>query len=268
MTSPTKNGSNGNAPHDDVASGAPKGPITDTMKAPLAKRFYKEVGVGEGAFFQILLDGRVVKTPKRRALVLPTKPAAEAVAQEWADQVGVINPATMPLTRFANTAIDSVSEALDDVAADIMAFAGRDLVCYRAEAPHDLTALQAAKWDPVLNWVQETFHARFTVVKGVMPVDQPNSALYPIASALQPHDALRLTAMHVMTTLTGSALLALAHTRGFLSADDAWAAANVDEDYQIAMWGQDEEASDLRARRKREFHAACRFLQLVEAKTE
>ena len=98
-----------------------------------------------------------------------------------------------------------------------------------------------------------------------MPVDQPNAALYPIANALQSNDAFRLTVLHVMTTLTGSALLALAHTRGFLTADEAWAAANVDEDYQISLWGEDYEAADRRQRRTAEFHAASRFLRLLEA---
>ena len=266
MSSSSSNGSNGKPDAQEAASGAPKGPITDTMKKPLLKRFYKDVTVGEGAFFQILLDGRVVKTPKRRALTLPTRAAADAVAAEWAAQVAEINPASMPLTRFTNTAIDAVSDATEEVAADVMAFVGRDLLCYRAETPKDLADLQAAKWDPVLNWVQETLHARFTVVPGVMPVDQPNAALYPLAHALQSFDAFRLTALHVMTTLTGSALLALARARGFLSADEAWAAANVDEDYQTALWGEDFEAADRRERRTAEFHAASRFLALLEAK--
>jgi chaperone required for assembly of F1-ATPase len=233
------------------------------MAKPLAKRFYKSVSVGEGAFFQILLDGRVVKTPAKRALQLPTRGAAEAVSGEWAAQSALINPAQMPLTRFSNTAIDAVSEALGEVANDIVAYAGRDLLCYRAAAPPDLAQLQAAKWDPVLDWVAKTLGARFTVVTGVMPVDQPATALMPIAAALEPHDAFRLTALHVMTTLTGSALLALAQARGFLSSEDAWAAAHVDEDYQISLWGPDEEASERRARRTAEFQAACRLLDLV-----
>ncbi len=247
----------------EVFSGAPKGPITDTMMKPLAKRFYKDVSVGEGAFFQILLDGRVVKTPKKRALMLPTRALAGAVASEWAAQGAEINPAAMPLTRFANTAIDAVAESLEDVASDIVAYAASDLLCYRAEAPHDLALLQAKRWDPVIAWARDTLNARFTVVTGVMPVEQTPAALFPIASALQPHDAFRLTGLHVMTTLTGSALLALAHARGHLPAGDAWDAAHVDEDYQISLWGTDVEATDRRVRRRAEFDAAIRFLQCL-----
>jgi chaperone required for assembly of F1-ATPase len=264
MSPKSSNGSNGTPPEAPAASGAPKGPITDTMMKPLIKRFYKTASVGEGAFFQILLDGRVVRTPAKRALVLPTKAAADAVAAEWAAQIDVINPATMPLTRFANTAIDAVAQSLDDVAADIIAFAGRDLLCYRAAAPPELVSLQAAQWDPVIAWIDATFRARFSVVTGVMPVDQPNAALYPLASALQSYNAYQMTALHVMTTLTGSALLALAHGREFLAAEDTWAAAHVDEDYQIRLWGQDEEAAERRVRRTAEFQAASRFLTLVK----
>jgi chaperone required for assembly of F1-ATPase len=262
MTSEKNNGHNtdGEAP---PASGAPKGPITDTMAKPRIKRFYKTASVGDTAPFQILLDGRAVKTPAKRALLLPTRAGAEAVAAEWAAQSALIHPASMPLTRFANTAIDAVADSLDEVAADIVAYAGRDLLCYRAASPPDLTQRQAAKWDPVLDWVQKTLDTRFIVVTGVMPVDQPRSALQAIAAALELHDAFRLTALHVMTTLTGSALLALARSRGFLSCDHAWAAAHVDEDYQIALWGQDEEASHRRALRTSEFQAASRLLDLV-----
>lgn len=246
-------------------SGAPKGPITDTMLKPMLRRFYRQASVSAAAPFHILLDGRAIKTPAKRALVLPTIAAAEAVADEWTVQGERINPATMPLTRFANTAIDAVADTLAAVAADIVSYAGRDLLCYRAEAPTELSSAQSAKWDHVVDWVHKSCDARFTVVAGIMPVDQPETALNAIAAALKPHDAFKLTALHVMTTLTGSALLAVAQAKGAISAEDAWAAAHVDEDYQIALWGEDYEARDRRARRTAEFMAACRFLRLLNA---
>lgn len=241
-------------------SGAPKGPITDSLTKPLAKRFYKDVSVSDGAFYQVLLDNRVIKTPGKRALMLPTRALAEAVAGEWRAQGGTIDPATMPLTRFSNTAIDAVSAAMDDVAADIVAFAGRDLLCYRAEGPPELASKQSAAWDPVVAWALTSLGAKFKVIKGVMPIDQPAAALNRIAGALDPHEPFRLTGLHVMTTLTGSALLALAHLSGRLKGEDAWAAAHVDEDYQIALWGDDYEASVRRSLRRADFDAACEML--------
>ena len=245
--------------------GGPKGPIKDTMLKPLAKRFYKSAGVSAAPPFAILLDGRAVKTPAKSPLHLPTRALADAVAAEWNAQAAEINPAHMPLTRFANTALDAVSQTLPEVAADIVSYAGRDLLCYRAEAPADLVRAQSAKWDPVIAWFEKSLAARLRVVAGIMPVDQPGEALAAIAKVLEPHDAFHLTALHVMTTLTGSALLAVAHDQGFLTADDAWAAAHVDEDHQIALWGEDYEASDRRRRRTTEFHAACRMINLLKS---
>lgn len=256
----TKSGDNSNG---GTSTGGPKGPITDSLKKPLAKRFYKDVTVGEGAFFQILLDGRVVKTPAKRALVLPTRKLADAVAAEWAAQAAEINPASMPLTRFANTAIDAVSNVQKEVANDIGSYAGRDLICYRAAEQANLARRQAAAWDPVIGWAREALSAHFTVVEGVMPVDQPPLTLNKFTSALEPHDAFKLTGLHVLTTLTGSALLALAYYRGFLTADEVWTAAHIDEDYQIELWGEDFEAKARRAGRRAEFDAACRLLEAL-----
>jgi chaperone required for assembly of F1-ATPase len=233
------------------------------MTKPLPKRFYKDVSVSDGDAHQILLDGRAIKTPGKRSLSVPTRALAEAIAAEWVAQEVVINPATMPLTKFANTAIDAVSDRIDEVAADLVAYAGSDLVCYRAHGPTELVVLQQRHWDPVVAWAREALGAHFAVVDGVMPIEQSAEALEPFAAALKPHDAFRLTGQHVLTTLTGSALLTLAHMRGFLSADDAWTAAHADEDYQIALWGEDDEASERRKIRRAEFDAACRWVDLL-----
>ena len=254
-------------PRDETpedAGGGPKGKIKDTLAKPLAKRFYKDVTVGGAAPFQILLDGRPVKTPAKRALAVPTAALGEAIAAEWAAQGEQIDPASMPLTRFANTAIDAGADALDAVAADIVAYAGSDLVCYRAEAPEELRNLQAARWDPVVAWAREALRAHMTVVVGVMPVEQPAAALAAVAAALTPHEPFWLAGVHALTTLTGSALIALAHVRGYFPADEAWTAAHVDEDYQISLWGEDEEASTRRRSRRLEFDAASRLVTLLD----
>jgi chaperone required for assembly of F1-ATPase len=269
MSGDTSNGNgsgNGNGSHRsdlERASGAPPRVISDSLAKPRAKRFYKQAGVSDAAPFQILLDGRPVKTPKKRALAVPTRALAVAIAEEWQAQTEFIDPSRMPLTRFANTAIDAVSDTLDAVANDIVAYAGSDLVCYRAEAPEQLVALQAREWNPVVNWADAALGADFKVVPGVMHVKQTPAALAAVAQALLPHDAFRLTGLHVLTTLTGSALLALALAGGRLTPDAAWTAAHVDEDYQISLWGEDAEAIARRRGRRAEFDAACRWLALL-----
>lgn len=252
-------------------SGEDNGPVKkvpgrDAPK-PLPKRFYKDVTVGDApdGGFNVLLDGRAVRTPARQPLILPTRALADAIAEEWAAQTENINPATMPLSKLAITAIDGVTGTQAEVAADIVRYAGSDLLCYRAEAPEALAVLQGTAWDPILRWVEEETGARFHLAEGVMPVTQSADALERFGTLVAPFDAFGLTALHVMTTLTGSAFIALAVANRRLDADQAWLAAHVDEDWQIARWGIDEEATARRARRHREMMAASRFLQLLTA---
>jgi len=234
--------------------------------APLPKRFYKDVTVApsEGGF-AILLDGKPMRTPRKLPLRVPARALADAIAEEWAAQKERVDPRSMPLSKLAITAIDGVAAHMADVAAEIVQFAGSDLICYRAEAPEALSVLQASAWDSMLRWAESALGARLTTAEGVMPVHQSKEALQSLAKALEPFDPMALTALHVMTTLTGSAVLALAHAAGHLSADDAWRAAHVDEDWQISQWGVDVEAAERRARRWAEMQAACRFLELLRA---
>ncbi len=236
----------------------------DQSERPLPKRFYKEVSVdadtaGGNAVdgvWRLLLDGRPVKTPGKALVAVATTVLAEALAEEWRAQGEFIDPETMPVTKIVNSAIDGVAGRETEVAEDIVAFAGSDLLCYRADGPIELVRGQAASWDPVLIWAREAMGARFVVAEGVMPVVQPEEALAAFAKEIDGAEALELCALHVLTTLTGSALLALALIRGAISAEAAWAAAHVDEDYQIEQWGEDKEASTRRQLRWQEFLAA------------
>jgi len=235
--------------------------------APLPKRFYKDVTVAPAADgFAILLDGKPVRTPRKLPLRVPTRALADAIAAEWAAQKERVDPASMPLSKLAITAIDGVASHMADVAAEIVKFAGSDLLCYRAEAPEALRVLQAAAWDPMLRWAEDELGVDLATAKGVMPVTQRQESLARVAAAVAPFEAMALTSLHVLTTLTGSAILALAHAAGRTSAEAAWAAAHVDEDWQVSQWGVDVEAAERRARRWAEMLAASRFLELLRAR--
>src|SRR5271154_1474123 len=121
------------------------------------KRFYKTVSVepGEGGF-AVRLDGRPVKTPARETLAVPTRDLAEAIAAEWRGQGADILPETMPLTKSANTAIDRVAHHREATIAELLNYASADLLCYRAEEPADLAALQAREWDHWLSWLERS----------------------------------------------------------------------------------------------------------------
>jgi chaperone required for assembly of F1-ATPase len=229
--------------------------------ARFPRRFYKEASIGRhAAGFAILLDGRVAKTPAGNPLVVASEQVALALAAEWASQGERLDPAAMPLTRIVNSAIDGVSREMDAVRADIVRHAGSDLVCYRAEGPEGLVATQEAAWAPLLAFAREVLGARFVLAEGVMHVEQSPEALAAVGRALQGYGALSLAAIHTVTTLTGSAVIALAAAGRRIGAEQAWAAAHVDEDWQMSQWGKDEQALRRRALRWREMEAATKIL--------
>ena len=229
----------------------------------LRRRFYSKVGAApaeEG--FAVRLDDKPVRTPVGRILAAPTAALAEAAAAEWDAQRDVIDPAKMPLTRLANVIIDGVSDRPGPVAAEIQKYLATDLVCYRADAPQGLVERQARHWDPIVAWARDALGAHFALGEGVIHVVQPEAALAAAAAAI-PDNPWQLGAVHMVTTLTGSALMALALSRARLTVEEAWHAAHVDEDWNMEQWGRDEIALAHRALHFTELQAAATVLRSV-----
>lgn len=235
------------------------------MKAPVVKRFYKEVAVAETPEgFVIHLDGRPVRTPARTIMVLPTRAAAELVAAEFSAQGEDFIPASMPVMRLVNTAIDGVASDPQAVLEDILRFSSSDMLFYRADAPERLVERQAERWDPILDWAREVLGARFILSQGVMHVEQPRESIAAVGRHLKERDTpLLLAALHVMTTLTGSALTALAIEHGEITAEEGWSIAHLDEDWNIELWGEDFEAVARRSARKVEMMSAVNLIEAI-----
>jgi chaperone required for assembly of F1-ATPase len=231
------------------------------MKPELPKRFYKQAGVVEkDGLLAVALDGRVARTPAKHLLAFSSREIAEALAGEWNGQGSHIDPFAMPMTRIANSAIDGVRSSRQAVVDEIARYGGSDLLCYRADTPTELVRRQNEAWDPILEWCVQDLGAELVVTEGIVHKAQAAKALSAIVHAVSAFDELGLASLHVVTTLTGSVVLALAVARGHLEPEAAWAAAHVDEDYQIELWGSDEEAQRRRAWRWREMEAASRLL--------
>jgi chaperone required for assembly of F1-ATPase len=249
---------------DEVAGRSaldPQEAVRRTTRTPQRKRFYKEAAVTEvDGGFGVVLDGKSVRTPSGRALTAPTREIADGIVAEWNAQVEHINPLTMPLTRFANSVGEGVIDRVDAVADDVAKYLGSDLLFYRAAHPEALVAREAELWDPVLFWAAEALGAHFILAEGIVHVGQPETAISAGRAAL-PRDPWSIAAVHVVTTLTGSALLALALRHGRLDADQVWAAAHVDEDWNSEKWGIDEEVAVRRAARLVDFQAAASVLK-------
>jgi chaperone required for assembly of F1-ATPase len=241
----------------------PENPIEAAQRdarPALRRRFYEGASaVPISAGYAVRLDDKPIRTPARRVLAAPTLALAEAIAAEWQAQQDVIDPAKMPLTRLANAIIDGVADAPLPVAEEIAKYVGSDLLFYRASSPPGLVERQTHHWDPILAWAQQALGADFKLGEGVVYVVQPEAAL-AAARAKIPEEPWRLGAVHSITTLTGSALIALAMARGALATDAAWQAALVDEDWNMAQWGRDAMAIARRDFRFAEFQAAATVL--------
>lgn len=226
------------------------------------KRFWEAATIEQDdAGFAVLLDGRPVKTPAKRALVLPTERMAENVAAEWDAQEKTVVPASMPWTRSANAAIDKVAAQRQEVADHLAGYAETDLLCYRADGPPALVARQKESWDPMLDWAARTFGARLSVTSGVMPVSQSSTDIDRVAVRMRGMSAFQLTGFHDLVTLTGSFVLALAATESIASPETLWDMSRIDEAWQIEQWGEDEEAAEHAKNRKIAFFHAIEFFQ-------
>lgn len=233
------------------------------MSVWAARRFWTNASAvsAEGGF-AVHLDDRPVRTPLKAPLVLPTLALAEAVAAEWQAQDGKVNPETMPFTRTANSAIDKVAPQFDAVAAMLAEYGGSDLLCYRAEGPEDLVERQAEAWDPILIWALERFGADLVVTSGVIHVAQPVESLVALHRTVGEMTPFQLSAFHDLVALSGSLVLALAVTEGRVTAEESWRLSRIDEDWQISLWGEDEEAAEVAARKQAAFLQADRFYAL------
>ena len=231
------------------------------------KRFYKETAVeaGEGGW-RVLLDGKPMRTPAKSVLSVPTRSLAEAIACEWdgVPDKTEINPGFLPLTRLAATGLDRVATRREQVIADTAKYAGSDLLCYRATAPDSLVKLQHDAWQPLLDWAAERYGARLVVVEGIAYVDQPHEAKARLREAVEAYTDLALSALYNLTHTAGSLLIALAVAEKRVSAEEAFSAAQVDELYQVARWGDVPLALKHREGVRKDIEAGARFLALLE----
>ena len=226
-----------------------------------AKRFWTDVTVEDRG---IRLDGRALKTPARADLILPTQALAAAIAEEWRAVEGEIDPRTMPLTGLANAAIDRIAPDTAAFAAGLARYAEADLLCYRADHPTELTALQGETWDPPLDWARSRYDVDFVVTAGITHVEQPAETVKRLAAAVSARAAFHLAGLSPLVTLSGSLVLALALAEGEMTEENCWQAAELDQLWQAEQWGEDDLAITAREDKRRDFRAAARFLALLD----
>ncbi|MDP4032857.1 MAG: ATP12 family protein [Pseudorhodobacter sp.] len=239
------------------------------MSGWTAKRFWQDATVEpcDGGF-TVRLDRRLVKTPAKAALVVPTHAMAQAIATEWQCQQGVIKPDTMPVTRSANSAIDKITPQFDEVAALIAAYGASDLLCYRATGPAGLVARQALAWDPMLDWATQALEAPLVATAGVMHTPQPAESLARLVARVHACTPFQLAALHDLVAISGSLVLGFAVTSGFAKPETIWNLSRIDEQWQAEQWGDDHAAAESAGLRRAALLHAERFYRLCEAPSQ
>ena len=228
-------------------------------------RFYKMATLESlEAGFGVRLDEHLLKTPARRDLRLPTKALAKAIAGEWDQQDQEIDPRAMPMMSFAATAIDSVGPARETVLRQTLDYGDHDLICYWASMEQPaLQRRQRKAWQPLLDWAAESLGAPLTATRGITSIDQAPEVRPAFEAALSGQDDLTLTAVASVARMCGSLTLAIAMSKGRLTAEETARCAHLDETYQAELWGQDSEARDRLEGLAREIKEAARFLSLL-----
>lgn len=224
------------------------------------KKFWKVTEVGEvESGFEVLLDGRKLRTPAKSELIVPSRALADRIAQEWHVQEDKVDPDSMPVTRMANSAIDKVAPQFDAVAEMIAAYGETDLLCYRAESPRELVAHQNRVWAPYLDWVNQEFDAPLVLGAGVMHVAQPAQSVANLRARVFSMNAFELAAFHDLVAISGSLVLGLAAIAKTNTPETIWEASRLDEIWQEKQWGEDEEATDFARMKLQHFLDAYRF---------
>lgn len=232
-------------------------------KGRLNKRFYETVTVDQAEDgWRVLLDGRQVRTPGKLRLTLPTQALAERVAAEWNAQDERINPSLMPVTRLANVAIEQTPGRRDDLAAEARRYAETDLVSYRAPDPRVLRERQSAAWDIWQDWAAKQ-GVSLETTQALQAIAQPDESLNAVEHFALGLDNIRLTLFVHLIAVYGSVVLALAVLKNALTAEAAFDVSRVDADYQIELWGEDEEQADITAALRAETIALGDVLEIL-----
>lgn len=204
------------------------------------KKFYKLVSIRNADHgWAIELDGKPVRTPAGSSLRSPSESLADAIAHEWSSQETDILPETMPLTQLLVTAIDRVDKERDVIQKTVLGYLDTDLLCYRASEPPELVQKETLARDPWLFWFEKQHGVKLGTTRGLMALHHDDAAHAAVDHAVRTLDLWAFTVLQMVTSLTGSLVLALAFVTGPAQEDDLLRALYVEEDYKAEIYNED-----------------------------
>ncbi|THH32976.1 hypothetical protein EUX98_g1201 [Antrodiella citrinella] len=233
-----------------VASG--DGPVlTETNRAETTlKRFWKTVGIEEkNNALSVTLDKRPLKTPSGNPLSLPKSRvlAATLVASEWDNQETQLKQHSLPLTSLTARAIDAFHEEATraEVRAQLLKYLETDTICFHSDGPPGVVKLQQEHWEPLLNWVQQTFDVEVETTNALLRVRHAPATVQKFDEILATFDPWQMAAMERATYASKSFIIGLAVVMQHLDVEKAAQAAHVEVNSQIEKWGEVEDSHDV-----------------------
>lgn len=230
------------------------------------KKFWKKIEIRQSSSkkFHLLLDNKKLTTPMKKELVLPSEILVNEVLREWDQNSDNINIDDLVFYGVLSTAIDKVNLKKDAYVNDIIDFIDTDLICYRAESPNDLIALQNKSWNPILLLIEKYIDVKIKVFKGVMPSNQDQKVHTEIKKLISNLSDVQISVLHRITNLIGSIFLSLCILKKDLLKEDAFECSFLDELWQAKNWGHEEDASIKRNKIRLELNRLIHFVNCIE----
>lgn len=206
-------------------------------------RFYKKVGVqtlpGDDGY-ALTLNDRLVATPLKHAVVVPTEALALALALEWDAQGKFIQPANMPLMTLVTTAIDQSTDpeqrkTIIDTHARILT---TDAALHRTDSPSLLVRLQNKHWQPAVEWLERDYQCPMVVAQDLVATPQPKMSRVRMLTLIESLNKWDLAAFDAVASLVKSVVVGWAVFKRQLNSKQAFEAARVDENFQMRSWGE------------------------------
>lgn len=219
----------------------------------LKSRFWKTVTLqpptSSNPGYQILLDGRSIKTPSGQPIVIPAdrELLATCIAQEWSEQGKTLKPHTLPLTSLAARALESCSVQAErrEIEGDLLRYLDNETVCFQETQPAALVELQKLHWTPLLDYINSTYSTSIAPFTGLLGGEHPEGTRETFQSHLEALQNFDLAAFERSVMLTKSFLVSIALVSGQLSVEQAASAAEVEVQSQINRWGSVEDSHDV-----------------------
>lgn len=228
------------------------------------KRFWAHTTPNrQGDSYRVLLDNRPVKLPSGATLTVPFAGLADAIALEWANTASLFTPNDLPLTQLVCTAQERVAPHRAEILESLTAYGLNDLLCYRADSPPALVALQHAAWDPWLKWLEDDYGIGLITTNGLMPVNQLPWTKDKLETMLAGQTDYELAALGILIPALGSFVLGIAAAQGALSPEAACTTAMLDELWQAEQWGEDQEDKTRRQILQVDVKNTIHFLALI-----